>query len=376
MRRVSIICALLLGLVACQPQPQWRAPAFADDPNVHFVSHWQRLQERFIDAQGRVIDSSSEALITTSEGQAYGLFFALVSNDPAQFEALLRWTENNLAQGDLTAYLPAWLWGQREQDWGVIDVNPASDADIIIAYTLIEAGRLWQQPRYSALGRVIADRILQQETLERQGQLLLLPAPYGFGDETGDVRLNLSYYAFPMLTGLASYHDARWRDVYQSGYWLAAQHPYWPSDWIQVSTDLQLTDAQEIWGDYDAIRYYLWAALDPQLTSSAINSELLLQYLRENGYPPQRWQWQQGNAEGIGPIGFSATILPYLERWHPELSATQFNRIAAIAPERYADNYYDTMLLLFGLGAQTCFRFDQQGQLAVNWTAPYCVEQD
>jgi endoglucanase len=39
------------------------------------------------------------------------LFFALVANDRAQFERLLSWTQNNLANGDLRAQQPAWLWG-------------------------------------------------------------------------------------------------------------------------------------------------------------------------------------------------------------------------------------------------------------------------
>ncbi len=72
---------------------------------------WQQFKQDYISDAGRVIDPSSPQKITTSEGQSYGLFFALVANDRETFDRLLTWTENNLAAGDLTAHLPAWLWG-------------------------------------------------------------------------------------------------------------------------------------------------------------------------------------------------------------------------------------------------------------------------
>jgi endo-1,4-beta-D-glucanase Y len=43
---------------------------------------WDSYSARFIDAQGRVIDPQGGAR-TTSEGQAYALFFALADNDRA-----------------------------------------------------------------------------------------------------------------------------------------------------------------------------------------------------------------------------------------------------------------------------------------------------
>lgn len=63
---------------------------------------WQQYRARFIEASGRVIDhdpGSNER--TTSEGMAYSMFFALVVNDRPTFDKLLRWTEDNLAGGDL-----------------------------------------------------------------------------------------------------------------------------------------------------------------------------------------------------------------------------------------------------------------------------------
>jgi endoglucanase len=67
---------------------------------------WQQFKQYYISGSGRVIDPSSPQKITTSEGQSYGMFFALVANDRPTFDRLLNWTENNLAAGDLTSHLP------------------------------------------------------------------------------------------------------------------------------------------------------------------------------------------------------------------------------------------------------------------------------
>src|SRR5262245_21081903 len=61
---------------------------------------WRSYAARFLDDQVRVIDHDAGDR-TTSEGQAYAMFFSLVANDRDRFEGLLRWSERNLAGGDL-----------------------------------------------------------------------------------------------------------------------------------------------------------------------------------------------------------------------------------------------------------------------------------
>ncbi len=83
---------------------------------------------------------------------------------------------NNLAAGDLTSRLPAWLWGQNSQNnWDILDPNSASDADILIAYNLLEAGRLWGNRRYLIMGTLLLQRIAQEEVMDIPGlgQMLL-----------------------------------------------------------------------------------------------------------------------------------------------------------------------------------------------------------
>ncbi|MBU2768764.1 cellulase, partial [Acidithiobacillus ferrivorans] len=120
--------------------------------------------------------------ITTSEGQSYALFFALVANNPKLFQNILTWTQDNLAQGSLAAHLPAWRWGERpNKTWGVLDTNSAADADLWIAYTLIQAGRLWDRNSYTAMGTLLAKRIDQKEVVDLKGMgPMLIPGNAGF----------------------------------------------------------------------------------------------------------------------------------------------------------------------------------------------------
>ena len=99
---------------------------------------------------GRVIDYSDTRAVTTSEGQSYAMFFALVDNDRETFEELLNWTENNLSSGDITKHFAAWLWGNNGSQWTILDTNNAVDSDMWIAYCLLEAGRLWNRSDYTA----------------------------------------------------------------------------------------------------------------------------------------------------------------------------------------------------------------------------------
>ena len=71
---------------------------------------WENFRRHAIQSDGRVIERRADDR-TTSEAQAYALFFALVANDRGQFDRLLSWTQNNLANGDLRKQQPAFLRG-------------------------------------------------------------------------------------------------------------------------------------------------------------------------------------------------------------------------------------------------------------------------
>ena len=168
MAAVLLLCAAAQG--GCRAEAAWPL--------------WDGYAQKFIDAQGRVIDHNGDDK-TTTEGEAYAMFFALVADDRARFDKLLEWTEDNLAQGDLTARLPAWSWGKAaDGSWKVLDANPAADADLWMAYALCEAGRLWDDPRYEKLGDLMAARVAQQEVVLVPGVgTTLIPGAQGFHPE-------------------------------------------------------------------------------------------------------------------------------------------------------------------------------------------------
>lgn len=368
---VQVIGLLLgVGLIAgCQseaPCPSWNA--------------WSEFRDTFMTADGRVVDHGSADARTVSEGQAYALLFALAANDRPAFDTLLDWTQNNLAGGDLTARLPAWLWGRDGNgDWGILDGNAASDADTWMAYALIEAGRLWKEPRYSALGQLLAERVWREEvaTLPGLGPTLL-PAPMGFEHGTGQWRLNPSYLPLPLLRRLAEV-DSQWRPVVASaravvmGSAVAGFAP----DWTLYSTgDGFSPDPQyQTQGDYDAIRVYLWAGMthsdDPARNDLLSTLDGMERAIRSDGVPPAQTQDGQASDEA-GPPGFSAALVPYLmARGEARLAEQQLQRLQARPVPAAA--YYQQALRLFGVGwHEQWLRFGPDGRLDVRWDDPAC----
>ncbi len=152
-----------------------------------------------------MIDRSQDDQRSTSEGQSYALFFALVDNDQALFDRILGWTQDNLAGGDMGKRLPAWLWGRDDAGaWRVLDDNPASDSDLWLAYALLEGARLWRRPALKAIAEGMLVQVRAREIVDLPGLgPMLLPGPQGFieGDAT---RVNPSYLPLPLLRRFAA----------------------------------------------------------------------------------------------------------------------------------------------------------------------------
>ena len=127
-------------LLACLISAVFAAPAGAWEL-------WDQFKATNLTPEGRVVDYSEAKLITTSEGQSYGMFFALVANDKKAFDEMFAWTEKNLGENQ-----PAWLWGipdgKPNGTGKILDTNNATDSDMWIAYCLIEAARIWNDPSY------------------------------------------------------------------------------------------------------------------------------------------------------------------------------------------------------------------------------------
>lgn len=344
---------------------------------------WRAYTDRFIQGDGRVVEFSAEGR-TTSEGQAYALFFSLVSNDRERFERILDWTERNLVQGPLGEHLPAWLWGRDDDgQWQVLDQNSASDADLWIAYTLLQAGRLWEEPDFSAQGKRLMTQIKSKEviTLPNLGPMLL-PAPEGFRLNEGTWRFNPSYAPLHILRALTAYDpQGPWQPIADNT--LAMIKAVSPRglvpDWVAYAQERGfLSDpVAGAVGSFDAIRVYLWAGMLPNkdpLSDPLLESIYgMRSLLHESGIPPMYVDALTGVGRNQGPAGFSAALLPYLRALGASSQLEiQQQRLATHRPSPLVGQvprYYDQNLALFGEGAlENRIRFDVHGRLIPQWT--------
>ncbi|SQI34409.1 Endoglucanase precursor [Leminorella richardii] len=339
---------------------------------------WQSFKRDYVSRDGRVIDPADSKNVTTSEGQSYAMFFALVANDRDAFGKLFSWTENNLAKGDLAAYLPSWLWGKREDGkWGVLDSNSASDADLWIAYSLLEAGRLWHSRVYQVAGARMLKRIVKDEVVNVPGLgKMLMPGRVGFIEADKSWRLNPSYLPPQLLARLG--RDSREMAEIEAStqkMLLEAAPAGAAADWILWEKDKgwrsdEKTGAK---GDYDAIRVYLWlgALADdvPHKAELISHYQTVARLTQEGGLPPETIDTQTGKGSGTGPIGFSAALLPFLAGTPAQ--SVQRERVLANLPGK--DAYYNSVLTLFGLGwDQQRYRFTSQGELQTSWEKGSC----
>jgi endoglucanase len=371
----SVLRALVLS-IAIVP------PALSVAADASHWPEWEQFERWYVSADGRVVDRSVTEQITTSEGQSYALFFALVANDRAAFARLLRWTQNNLADGDLARRLPAWQWGRAADGaWRKLDDNSAADSDLWIAYTLGEAGRLWCEPSYTTLGSAVAARMLREEVahIPKLGATLL-PGPRGF--VTGDTwRLNASYVPIQLLRGLARQTRAKlWNDLIGSSerLILASAPRGFAADWIQYRPKdgfIVDHDTHGI-GSYNAIRVYLWAGTlatsDPLYPQLAKRLQPMVASTAARNAPVESVDTHTLAMQGDGSPGFSAALLPLLSN-AKQTDAVAKHR-ARVATQALVDgeSYYSDVLALFGLGwLEGRYRFERSGELTVRH-APSC----
>jgi endoglucanase len=227
---------------------------------------WTAFRQHYVLPEGRVIDTGNGD-ISHSEGQGYGLLFAVRFDDRATFDRLLRWTGATLQRRSdalhVWRYLPPPVRPET-------DFNNATDGDLFIAWALARAGNKWHDAAYTSQAAAIARDILDECTVEFHGQLLLLPGAYGFQQPDGIV-LNLSYYALDALRALSRVlPDPRWAALERDGLDIMhrARFGAWglPADWVMVDSDGTVRPASG-WParfSWDAIRIPLhlaWAGL-------------------------------------------------------------------------------------------------------------------
>ena len=340
---------------------------------------WRVLVDSSLSADGRMIDRSQDDLRSTSEGQSYALFFALVDNDQALFDRILAWTVDNLADGDMGKRLPAWLWGRDAKGgWGVLDDNPASDSDLWLAYGLLEGGRLWRRPALERIGADMLAQVRRVEIVDLPGLgPMLLPGPHGFVED-GTTRINPSYLPLPLLRRFAAV-DGRgpWAALAVNTVELLRQTaPYgFAPDWAAWRDGAFVVDpVRGATGSYDAIRCYLWAGLlsprDPLFRAQMQALQGPLRRLRGGAPMWEKIDTRSGAGEGEGGYGFRAALVPYLLAQGERTLAQALQSSLPTHEQQRSDApaYYAQMLTLFADGwAEGRYRFAADGRLQPRW---------
>ncbi len=253
--RRTVVLAPLAGLATLAPEA---APA-----------EWDAFKARFLHPDGRIVDTGNGG-VSHTEGQGWGLLFAVAFDDPAAFKAILDWTTRTLRRSRDALHSWRYVPGAANR---VADTNNATDGDLFIAMALSRAARRWSCPDHAATAAAIVRDILRLLVRRAGPWTLLLPGVQGFETEQA-FTLNPSYYAFPALQELAvrTQHPL-WDDVRSDGLALMRDGRFgrWmlPPDWLQISrTDGTLEPAGK-WPprfSYDAVRvplYLSWAGQTP-----------------------------------------------------------------------------------------------------------------
>ncbi|WP_260986317.1 cellulose synthase complex periplasmic endoglucanase BcsZ [Bordetella genomosp. 13] len=390
-RAAAMLCGVAAALLMALPMPAARA-AGAAAPGTATCGpqswpKWDGYLTHFVQPDGRVLDASTPQRHSSSEGQSYGMFFALVAGDRKTFDQLWQWTVDNLAGGDISKNLPAWFWGLRQDGtWGVLDTNAASDADVWFVYALLEAARLWNRPRYERDARALLALIEAREIAQVPGLgPMLLPGPIGFVQPGLQWRFNPSYLPVPVLRRLAEASpQGPWAAIADNTLRMVRQtspHGFAP-DWTAYRAEgdggaFVADPVKGPVGSYDAIRVYLWAGMTPStdpLAAPMLEAvQGLAQATAKAGMPPEIVQTDAGSATGTGPFGFSAALLPYLQATgQAELLRAQLHRVqadwdasvASAQPGQRQPPYYDYMLSLFGTAwLEQRYKFGASGRV-------------
>lgn len=259
LRRLLTLMLTLAGIIAGLTVHPARSAA-ASAPSL-----WSVYKERFVTPEGRVVDTGNGD-ISHSEGQGFALFLAVTHGDREGFERIWKWTDRNLRVR--TDRLFAWRWRPARtggESGAVDDYNNASDGDLLIAWALHRAAKLWEIAEYRAsateLAREIRTRLLRATSIGP----VLLPGAHGFESPEGIV-VNLSYWVFPAFGELNEIDpSAQWKELTASGLALHEHGRFgkWklPPEWLLISEKgLRVAPNFESVFGYNAIRVPLYLA--------------------------------------------------------------------------------------------------------------------
>jgi endoglucanase len=231
------------------------------DPYALPRSDWRLFKQRFLAADGRIVDDGNGG-VSHSEGQGYGMLLAVAFHDREAFDRMWRWTVTHLKRKE--DYLFSWRWVT--QDGGkVADSNNATDGDLLLAWALSRAHREWKDHQYQTAATQVIASIFEKTTVDTYLGLQFLPGIMGFQKPAGVV-LNPSYYVFPAFSELAAaFPSDKWAALRAGGTALleTARFGKWSlaPDWVLVGGNwVELAPDQDPVFAYNAIRVPLHVA--------------------------------------------------------------------------------------------------------------------
>lgn len=324
---------------------------------------WDDFVRLHITPEGAVVDHAKEGDVTTSEGQSYALFLSLATGDQEGFKRILDYTLEKLAGGTFENSLPAWKYA----DGRIADSNNATDSDLWIAYSLLEAGRIWNKPEYTALAHQLMNT-LKNTVFYRHQYLgtLILPGRNGFVDSTGTVTLNPSYYP-PFLMQRLSTEDPDFAQAYQAtmAAVIKGSGAGFAGDWIHYTAKGELETRADDTGSWDATRVYLWIGITSE--ADPVRRILISVYSRiqkevEFSFRAvDRSSLFTGGMTGDGGEAFKAPFSVLLQGRAALLMRTSTSKTVFDKSQ-----YYAHILTVFAEGyLDSIYRFDSRGRLMV-----------
>ncbi len=274
----SLLTALMITLL-------WVSETAALDADA-----WQRFKKEYMAEDGRVIDFNQGGR-SHSEGQGYAMLLAVAYDDARTFHRCWRWAENNL-QVRGNDRLLAWSWGERYPGrWGVIDMNNATDGDLLIAGALLLGAEKWQDVPLKKKALGILESVRTRLVPEKNGLFLLLPGYYGFVQPDGTM-INPSYMVFPAFLLFAEQeHKSFWKRLHKDCLTVLSRCTFTrlglPADWVLWKEPAPVLAAQRgTYYGYEAIRVPLYLAWDENLDALPGFSGML-DLVERLGYVPR-----------------------------------------------------------------------------------------
>jgi endoglucanase len=336
--QLTVLAIALLAV--CQ------AAVAQDDP---VAAGWATFRDRFVTAEGRVVDTGNKE-VSHTEGQGWAMLFAEAAGDRASFDKIWGWTREKLQRHDSALF--AWRWDPNDGKAPVADANDATDGDILIAWALIRASRRWNHAEYSRSARHIVSDIRRKLIVSAPGRLVLLPGSDGFKGEDGTTIVNPSYYVFPALKDFARILPAPdWQRLQRDGLGLLADARFgrWglTPDWVDIGDEGDLSPAGKFPArfGYDAIRvplYLIW--------SGEASPERLASYLDFwndfAGKPVPAWADVKDNTLAPYPGSAGLQSIVQLARFYRQPNPPP------LPPIGDKDDYYSASLSLLAAVAQ------------------------